>query len=109
MLRLNHAGAALYKQYWGKHPHSKLGGTLYKKCLSPGGQSLGSRGQREAVTGHRTQKCKSGTWKPCLVNSQIADFFFFLNLAAPISEQVMVTHSSTLAWKIPWTEEPGRM
>ena len=77
MLRLNHAGAALYKQYWGKHPHSKLGGTLYKKCLSPGGQSLGSRGQREAVTGHRTQKCKSGTWKPCLVNSQIADFFFF--------------------------------
>ena len=22
-------------------------------------------------------------------------------------EQEMVTHSSTLAWKIPWTEEPG--
>ena len=21
----------------------------------------------------------------------------------------MVTHSSTLAWKIPWTEEPGRL
>ena len=23
------------------------------------------------------------------------------------SEKAMVTHSSTLAWKIPWTEEPG--
>ena len=22
-------------------------------------------------------------------------------------ENEMVTHSSTLAWKIPWTEEPG--
>ena len=22
-------------------------------------------------------------------------------------EKKMVTHSSTLAWKIPWTEEPG--
>ena len=25
------------------------------------------------------------------------------------SEKVMATHSSTLAWKIPWTEEPGRL
>ena len=24
-------------------------------------------------------------------------------------EQEMATHSSTLAWKIPWTEEPGRL
>ena len=23
------------------------------------------------------------------------------------SEKAMATHSSTLAWKIPWTEEPG--
>ena len=23
-------------------------------------------------------------------------------------EREMATHSSTLAWKIPWTEEPGR-
>ena len=23
-------------------------------------------------------------------------------------EKKMATHSSTLAWKIPWTEEPGR-
>ena len=24
-------------------------------------------------------------------------------------EQEMATHPSTLAWKIPWTEEPGRL
>ena len=25
------------------------------------------------------------------------------------AEKAMGTHSSTLAWKIPWTEEPGRL
>ena len=24
-------------------------------------------------------------------------------------EKAMATHSSTLAWKIPWTEEPGKL
>ena len=26
-----------------------------------------------------------------------------------ILEKAMATHSGTLAWKIPWTEEPGRL
>ena len=26
-----------------------------------------------------------------------------------ILEKAMATHSNTLAWKIPWTEEPGRL
>ena len=30
-----------------------------------------------------------------------------LNL--PLWEKAMAPHSSTLAWKIPWTEEPGRL
>ena len=24
-------------------------------------------------------------------------------------EEEMATHSSTLAWRVPWTEEPGRL
>ena len=28
---------------------------------------------------------------------------------APYTEKAVATHSSTLAWKIPWTEEPGRL
>jgi len=27
----------------------------------------------------------------------------------PYPEKAMATHSSTLAWKIPWMEEPGRL
>ena len=26
-----------------------------------------------------------------------------------ITEKAMATHSNTLAWRIPWTEEPGRL
>ena len=27
----------------------------------------------------------------------------------PLEEESMATHSSILAWRIPWTEEPGRL
>ena len=33
---------------------------------------------------------------------------WFLGWEDPV-EKVMAPHSSTLAWKIPWTEEPGRL
>ena len=33
----------------------------------------------------------------------------FKLVVTPISEKAMATHSTTLAWKIPWTEEPGRL
>ena len=26
-----------------------------------------------------------------------------------VAEKAMASHSSTLGWKIPWTEEPGRL
>ena len=26
-----------------------------------------------------------------------------------VEEKALATHSNTLAWKIPWTEEPGRL
>ena len=32
----------------------------------------------------------------------------FLGLEDPL-EKGMATHSSILAWRIPWTEEPGRL
>ena len=41
----------------------------------------------------------------CPSLSKDCKFFFY---AAPL-EKAMATHSSTLAWKIPWTEEPGRL
>ena len=36
-----------------------------------------------------------------------SDFTFIFHFHA--LEKEMATHSSTLAWKIPWTEEPGRI
>ena len=34
-------------------------------------------------------------------------YFPILCIIVYISEKAMAPHSSTLAWKIPWTEEPG--
>ena len=76
------------------------------------------------------QKTKNKLWKNKKTFSEFADFwkiflylknkdFIFLassimhmlteelSIFAPISEKAMAPHSSTLAWKIPWTEEPG--
>ena len=36
---------------------------------------------------------------------QIYDIAYIWNL----TEKAMAPHSSTLAWKIPWMEEPGRL
>ena len=33
----------------------------------------------------------------------------FLRFNSPWLEKAMAPHSSTLAWKIPWMEEPGRL
>ena len=35
-------------------------------------------------------------------------FVCFLAICMSSLEKAMAPHSSTLAWKIPWTEEPGR-
>ena len=36
-------------------------------------------------------------------------FSFLRNLYTVLLEKTMATHSSTLAWKILWAEEPGRL
>ena len=33
----------------------------------------------------------------------------FVWVYCEMSEKAMAPHSSTLVWKIPWTEEPGRL
>ena len=37
------------------------------------------------------------------------NIFFFYYSVAYITEKAMAPHSSILAWKIPWMEEPGRL
>ena len=51
----------------------------------------------------------------CMPNSGIAGSYgssissFLRNIHTVLLEKAMATHSSTLAWKIPWTEKPGRL
>ena len=45
---------------------------------------------------------------PCLQRWQ--EFLFFVELACYKElEKEIATHSGNLAWRIPWTEEPGRL
>ena len=55
----------------------------------------------------------------CVFNLYISFWFVILFLFSSINnfkhiyiqilEKEMATHSSILAWRIPWTEEPGRL
>jgi len=42
---------------------------------------------------------------PC--NTASSRWLFILHMVVYTWEKAMAPHSSTLAWKIPWTEEPG--
>ena len=46
-------------------------------------------------------------WKLKTFYSTFLSFFFFVAAPRGMSEKAMAPHSSTLAWKIPWMEEPG--
>jgi len=45
--------------------------------------------------------------KFCLI--YIYPKILFAKIDHPYTEKAMALHSSTLAWKTPWTEEPGRL
>ena len=45
-----------------------------------------------------------GIWQK---NCNEATTLMFMMVHCHILEKAMATHASTLAWKIPWTEEPG--
>ena len=45
-----------------------------------------------------------------LIRSHLFTFLFIsITLGGGSSEKAVAPHSSTLAWKIPWMEEPGRL
>ena len=57
-------------------------------------------------------------WPPNLAHNLLMSFItfelpryfdIFSGFWVTSSEKAMAPHSSTLAWKIPWTEEPGRL
>ena len=51
------------------------------------------------MTGSQAATC----WTLLAVANKIQEAYF------NVKEKAMATHSSTLTWKIPWTEEPGKL
>ena len=51
--------------------------------------------------------CLPGNMKSITMSLSLRIHIIFCSLIAHCSEKAMAPHSSTLAWKIPWTEEPG--
>ena len=49
------------------------------------------------------------TWKGKKILTNLSRSDILDSPQLPCSEKAMAPHSSTLAWKIPWTEEPGRL
>ena len=45
----------------------------------------------------------------CRLKEQPTFFLQFIIHYAPLAEKAMAPHSRTLAWRIPWMEEPGRL
>ena len=45
----------------------------------------------------------------CAIYLTVQFNYACVRLSGWLMEKAMATHSSTLAWKIPWTEEPGRV
>ena len=43
------------------------------------------------------------------MGTEVGEGFRIGNMCTPVVEKAMAPHSSTLAWKIPWMEEPGRL
>ena len=73
------------------------------------------RHQRLTDEGQRKQpwrRCEGRLeeWKKDKKRSSLRlQLLLIFNLSRILLEKAMVPHSSTLAWKIPWTEEPGRL
>ena len=49
------------------------------------------------------------TWWPNVELPVYRDLIWIWTCVYMFMEKAMAPHSSTLAWKIPWTEEPGRL
>ena len=57
----------------------------------------------------KTDNLDDSPWLTVINSSKKKSLTMFVINVTCSSEKAMAPHSSTLAWKIPWTEEPGRL
>ena len=80
---------------WGQLAGLLLGGTSSSLSLGP----------RSALRTWNTRLCLQSTLSTVWAASHPVEG----NCFATLPEKAMAPHSSVLAWKIPWAEEPGRL
>ena len=73
----------------------------------------GNRGRLTAPAGFKDERTKSSSWLPRWLSGQRLSAMQGAQVGPlgqeyPLEEEVP-THSSTLAWRIPGTEEPGSL
>ena len=92
-------GICLYIEYISKNKGFPDGASDKESIYKP--LSIAGRQLR----GYCNNLCKKKWWLELRQSqcSAVIGFWIFLK------EKTMAPHSSTLAWKIPWTEEPGRL
>ena len=71
-------------------------------CLKPKGRSIEIYSWKIELLGWII-------WDCCFPRSEAVKFGNLVQPSIVGPEKAMAPHSSTLAWKIPWTEEPGRL
>ena len=82
---------------WDNHPH--LAGGHHPGNLSP------STHIHKSI--HTALRAHLNAHQGTHLRYNSAPCFFLENTSVKILEKAMASHSRTLAWKIPWTEEPG--
>ena len=76
--------------------------TVLKRQQRWGGRIPRRFCNKNQIVGTGSTRPRNRTGVSCITGG------FFANWAIR-AEKALETHSSTLAWKIPWTEEPGRL
>ena len=86
----------------GKIPGEGNGNPLQYSCL---GNPMDKRVWKAIVHGvSRVRHNSEGKASTCNMEAQVRS----LGFEDPLEKEI-ATHSSILAWKIPWTEEPGEL
>ena len=87
---------------WGEFRQKDLSSRRKMTCHTQGTPSI--------VTADLSSESKIGRWHVQVLKAKSCQLR--LSYLAQLSfrmEKAMATHSSTLAWKTPWLEEPGRL
>ena len=71
--------------------------------------SIANQGRKRVLRQGRSNRAALGQGSLFLLKQYIQCRTISLSSSVGTKEKAMATHSSTLAWKTPWMEEPGRL